>query len=82
MKVFCTNVYVAEALLGEMVEQLLEATERASWRIYSSGYLLDGLQRVPGEKLRYSRRLTWLSRSRVVRRARLVEPGAFRHAVP
>jgi len=58
MTVFCgTNVYVVEALLGEMVEQFVEATERASWRIYSSGYLLDEIPRVPGEKLRFSRRL-------------------------
>jgi hypothetical protein len=33
MKVFFdTNVYVAEALLGEAAEQMLEATERVSWR--------------------------------------------------
>jgi predicted nucleic acid-binding protein len=82
MKVFFdTNVYVAEALLGEMAEQVLEATERASWRIYSSGYLLDELQRVLVEKLGFSRRLASLSRGRVVRRAKLVEPGASRHAV-
>jgi hypothetical protein len=31
MKVFFdSNVYVAEALLGQVAEQLLEATERAS----------------------------------------------------
>ena len=34
MKVFFdTNVYVAEALLGQVAEQLIEATEQASWRI-------------------------------------------------
>jgi predicted nucleic acid-binding protein len=61
MKVFFdTNVYVAEALLGEMAEQLIEATERASWRIYASAYLLDELQRVLVEKLEFSRRLASL----------------------
>lgn len=38
MKVFFdTNVYVAEALLGEAAERMLEATTRVSWRIFSSG---------------------------------------------
>jgi len=40
---FDTNVYVPEALLGQVAEQLLEATERASWRIFASLYLLDEL---------------------------------------
>ncbi len=62
MKVFFdTNVCVAEALLGQMAEQLLEATERASWRIYASLYLLDELERVLTEKLGFSRRLANLS---------------------
>jgi putative PIN family toxin of toxin-antitoxin system len=82
MKVFFdTNVYVAEALLGEVAEQLLEATERASWRIYASLYLLDELERVLTEKLGFSRRLAVLSRGRIRRRAKLVEPGASRHVV-
>ena len=35
MKIFFdTNVYVAEALLGEAAEEMLEVTARASWRIY------------------------------------------------
>ncbi len=47
MKVFFdTNVYVAEALLGQMAEQLIEATERASWRTYASLYMLDEVERV------------------------------------
>ena len=55
MKVFFdTNVYVAEALLGQMAERLLEATERASWRIYANPYLLDELERVMTEKLEFS----------------------------
>jgi predicted nucleic acid-binding protein len=45
MKVFFdTNVYVAEALLGQTAEQIIEATERASWRICTGLYLLDELE--------------------------------------
>jgi putative PIN family toxin of toxin-antitoxin system len=83
MKVFLdTNVYVAETLLGEAAEQMLEATEQGAWRIYASERLLDELQRVMTEKLGFSRRLTLLSRRRISRRAQLVEPGASRHKVP
>jgi uncharacterized protein len=82
MKVFFdTNVYVAEALLGHAAERMLEATERASWRIYASLYLLDELERVLTEKLGFSRRLAYLSRRRIVHRAKLVEPGASHHVV-
>ena len=46
MKVFFdTNVYVAEALLGTVAEELLAATQRAAWRIYASTYVLDELER-------------------------------------
>ena len=46
MKIFFdTNVYVAEALLGEVAEEMLAATERASWRIYVSTYVVDELER-------------------------------------
>jgi putative PIN family toxin of toxin-antitoxin system len=83
MKIFFdTNVYVAEALLGQMAEQLLEATERISWRVYASPYLLDELERVLTENLGFSPRLAHLSRRRIIRRAKLVEPGASRHGVP
>jgi uncharacterized protein len=83
MKVFFdTNVYVAEALLGEAAEEMVAATERAEWRIVASTYLLDELERVLAESLGFSRRLAVLSRQRIMRRARLVEPGASRHAVP
>jgi uncharacterized protein len=82
MKVFFdTNVYVAEALLGEAAEEMVAATERAEWRIVASTYLLDELERVLAESLGFSRRLAVLSRQRIMRRARLVEPGASRHAV-
>ena len=83
MKVFFdTNVYVAEALLGEAAEVMLAATERASWRMFASAYLLDEVERVMTEKLGYSRRLALLTRSRIIRRTSLVDPGASRHAVP
>lgn len=83
MKVFFdTNVYVAEALLGETAEEMVAATERAGWRIFVSMYLLDELERVLTERLGFSRRLAVLSRQRTVRRARAVEPGASRHVVP
>jgi putative PIN family toxin of toxin-antitoxin system len=78
---FDTNVYVAEALLGETAEELLAATERASWRLYASTYLLDELGRVL-ERMGFSRRLALLSRRRIRDRANLIEPGASRHAVP
>src|SRR5258708_5090427 len=83
MKVFPdTCVYAAEALLGEGAEQMLEATERAGWRIYTSPYLLDELERVLTEKLGFSVRLARLSCQRVRRRAYLIDPPPSRHTVP
>ena len=57
---FDTNVYVAEALVGGAAERMVEATERADWRIYASVYLLAECQRVMTEKLGFSRRLACL----------------------
>lgn len=83
MKVFFdTNVYVAEALLGQTAERMLEATVRAPWRIYSSAYVLDELERVLTEKLGFSRRLAHLSQRRILGRAKMIEPGASHHHVP
>ena len=83
MKIFFdTNVYVAEALLGEAAEEMLGATARASWRIYVSTYVLDEFERVMTEHLGCSARFASLSRRRIVRRAGMVEPGASRHDVP
>jgi putative PIN family toxin of toxin-antitoxin system len=83
MKIFFdTNVYVAEALIGEAAEDMLAVTERASWRIYVSSYVLDEFERVMTEELGYSPRFASLSRRRIVRRAGMVEPGASRHDVP
>jgi predicted nucleic acid-binding protein len=82
MKIFFdSNVYVAEALLGEAAEEMLAATKRPSWRMYASTHVLDELERVMTE-LGFSRRLASLSRRRILRRAIMAEPGASRHDVP
>ena len=82
MKIFFdTNVYVAEALLGDAAAEIVAATERASWRIYASVYLLDELERVMTEELECSSRLAALSRRRIIRRSEMVEPGTSRHGV-
>jgi len=77
-----TSVYVAEALLGEAAEQMFAATERASWRIYASAYILEEVERVLVEKLGFSRRLSIRTRRRIIRRSALVTPGSSRHVVP
>jgi putative PIN family toxin of toxin-antitoxin system len=83
MKVFFdTCVYAAEALLGEGAEQMLEATELASWRMSVSSYLLDELERVLTEQLGFHSRLARLSRQRVAERAVVVDTPASRHSVP
>ena len=83
MKVFFdTNVYVAEALLGRAAEQMVAATARGSWRIYTSRYVGEELERVLAEALDFPRRFAVLSRKRVLRRATVVERGASRHVVP
>jgi predicted nucleic acid-binding protein len=83
MKVFFdTNVYAAEALLGETAEQLIEKTLQAAWRIQSSAYVLEELDRVLTEKLGFSRRLAVLSCQRIKRRSRMVQTGTSRHVVP
>ena len=83
MKVFFdTNVYAAEALLGETAEQLIDKTLQAGWRIQASVYVLEELERVLTEKLGFSRRLAVLSCQRIKRRSRMVEADASRHVVP
>ena len=83
MKVFFdTNVYVAEALLGRGTARLIEATERAGWRIYVSPYVLDEIGRVIVDNLGFSRRLAALARQRTVRRTSPVDPPPSRHQVP
>jgi predicted nucleic acid-binding protein len=77
MKVFFdTNVYVAEALLGDAAERMLEATRKASWRIFTSSYVLVEIERVLVERLSFSRRFALLTRRRARRRATLLAAGA------
>lgn len=83
MKVFFdTNVYVSEALLGDAAARMLEATARASWRIFISPYVLDEIERVMVARLGSSRRFALLTRKRARRRAILIEPAPSRHRVP
>ena len=63
MKVFFdTNVYIAEALLGEAAEVLLSVTVKASWRICISDYVLDEIVRVLVDDFSFSPRLAQLTR--------------------
>lgn len=83
MKVyFDTNVYIAEALLGQTASALVETTAKAGWRIYASTYLLAELERVMVDRLDCTRRFAILTRLRVQRRAILAEPPSSRHQVP
>jgi uncharacterized protein len=84
MKVFFdTNVYVAEALLGDAAERMLEATLKVSWRIFTSSHVLAEIERVMVERLESSRRFALLTQRRAKRRATLVEPPrSSRHRVP
>ena len=83
MKIFFdTNVYVAEALLGESAEAILAMTVKASWRIFASDYLLDEIERVLVEYLGFSRRLARLTRQRCSRRSVHAAERPSRHNVP
>src|SRR5438093_430216 len=83
MKVFFdTNVYVAEALLGEAAERLVTATLRASWRVFVSGHVLDEARRVMTQELGFSRRLATLTLRHILRTAAPIEPSPSRHVVP
>ena len=65
MKVFFdTNVYVAEALLGDAASQIVAATVEARWRIFSCGYVLDETRRVLTEKFGFSWRFGRLTQKR------------------
>jgi putative PIN family toxin of toxin-antitoxin system len=80
--VFDTNVYVAEALDGETARRILTSTERASWRIYISQYIVHELVEVMTEDLALPRRSALLAATRVTRRASMVAPMSSRHTVP
>lgn len=79
--VFDTNVYVAEALLGQAAEAMVEATLKARWRVFVSDHILVEVQRVLAEKLSLSRRFAAMTRHRVARRCASVEPPESRHHV-
>ncbi len=83
MKVFFdTNVWIAEALLGEAARRLIEATSKAAWRIFSSSHVLAEIERVLQGRLEGSRRFAVLTRQRIQRRVATVEPSTSRHRVP
>ncbi len=82
MKIFFdTNVYVAEALLGEAAEAMISATVEASWRIFVSDHILAEMDRVLVDELEFSPRLARLTRQRCSRRAIHVEERPSRHEV-
>ena len=83
MKVFFdTNVYIAEALLGEGAVAMLSATERAGWRIYSSDFVLEEIVRVLVEYRQIPIRFALRSRRHVLRRAQMIYVPPSRHQVP
>ncbi len=83
MKVFFdSNVYIAEALLGQGAEALIAATISASWRVFVGEYVLDEVVSVLTDQFGFSRRFAVLTRQRIVRRTALVELPASRHLVP
>jgi len=79
---FDTNVYVAEAILGQAAERMVEATQQGSWRIYCCDVVLDEVVRVLTVRLGFSQRFAMLTQNRIIRRARLVESGVAPHTVP
>src|SRR5438034_4364116 len=77
MKIFFdTNVLVADALLGEAAMRMLDATEQARWRIFTSRFVLDELVHVLIDDFNFSRRLATLAQLRILRKSLLVEPSS------
>ena len=63
MKIFFdTNVYVAEALLGDAAIAMINATHPAGWRIYTTDYVLAELVRVLVEYREVTKRFAKRSR--------------------
>jgi putative PIN family toxin of toxin-antitoxin system len=82
MKVFFdTNVYVAEALLGEGAAEIMRAMGRRRWRVYVNAYVVDETARVLADYLGKSKRFVGLTQERILRRSILVE-GHSRARVP
>ncbi|MEX2214033.1 MAG: putative toxin-antitoxin system toxin component, PIN family [Phycisphaeraceae bacterium] len=83
MKVFFdTNVYIAEALLGEGAARIIHATKRARWRSYTSRYVLDEVARVLVDALGVSRAFAQATRDRIRRHCAIVKDVPSRHEVP
>lgn len=82
MKVlFDTNVYVSEALVGGRAEEIIAATLAARWRVFASTYLLDEIERVLRDKLKFRPRVAALARQRVRRRCEPADAPPSRHEV-
>jgi putative PIN family toxin of toxin-antitoxin system len=73
MKVFFdSNVYIAEAILGEGARRIIRATQRAKWRVYTCDYLVDEVAHVLSDEFGFSRKLAVLAQQRIIRRAVMV----------
>jgi putative PIN family toxin of toxin-antitoxin system len=82
MKIFFdTNVHVADALLGQGASRILRATRRARWRMFSSRYVIEELQRVLVEDLEFPPRLARLAQHRVMTQCTLVTPPSTKARV-
>jgi len=82
MKVFFdANGYVAEAIMGKAARQIIEATRRGRWRIYTSLYVVDETSHVLWDDFGFSRHLAALTERRILRRSTLFE-GQSRARVP
>ena len=74
MKIFFdTNVYVSEALGGPGAARMVKATQAARWRIYSSEYVLDEVEKVLTLDAQLSPKLAALARSKISRRSVIIE---------
>ena len=82
MKVFFdTNVYVAEALLGHVAEEMIAATCKADWRIFVGKHVLNEVVSVLANQKGFSFRFASLTCQRILRRSVCVEPPVSRHHV-
>ena len=61
MKIFFdTNVYVADAIGGRAAREMIDATLRERWRIYSSTYVVEETAHVLIDYFGFSQRLAYL----------------------
>jgi len=78
---FDANVYVSEAILGRTARQIIKATIRGRWRIYTSTYVVGETSHVLVDDLGFSRRYATLTARRILRRSILIE-GQSKAQVP